>query len=100
MGPSETNTVAFAFMSGPGQDGPEIVVTARAANNFGFNTGEGADVWGFSEWTIYANNDFTGDEKCLVGTKTKHWFDERGFKSVIRGCGEKAMAVKREMGIM
>lgn len=69
----------------------EMVVlgSSGTANNFPFApNGIIINTFGFSKWTIYQNNDFTGKSVCLDG----HWnevnthFSGFPFLSVKFGC--------------
>lgn len=88
-GPLETATPALAvyeswYSSGAGR---EVIFTTGAANNFGF-IARSAIASGTSSWTLYYNENFTGNTTCL-SSGGELVITSATFGSAIMGCNWK-----------
>ncbi len=61
--------------------------TGLAANIFGFNPNY-ILITGRSSWTLYENNDHTGNATCLIGSQEMSGFlgNSYNFQSISKGC--------------
>ncbi len=96
LGPINTTTPAISIYEGTNGNsagGREIVITGPAANGFDlepvFYSFLRVIITGRSSWTLFLNNDFSGNATCLIGTQEMQLFAMYNFKSITRGCDSK-----------
>ncbi|XP_021957375.1 uncharacterized protein LOC110853421 [Folsomia candida] len=84
VGPLETTTPSISIYDGASAVSTEKIFTTSAANNFGFEA-EYVIVSGMSSWTLYYNDDFTGNTTCVNGNGGLVG-SNRNFRSATMGC--------------
>jgi hypothetical protein len=96
LGPINTTTPSISIYEGTNDTvygGREIIITGPAANGFDLEPVFYPYIYvlitGRSSWTLFLNNDFSGNATCLIGTGEMQTFDMYNFKSITRGCDSK-----------
>lgn len=88
-GPEDTATESLSIYGFSSfYEGTEVVITSDSAANWGFFP-EFLMITGFSNWTLYYNDDFTGESTCVRGTSDFHPISIPNiptFRSVVKGC--------------